>query len=133
MPRTALVAVEKTGFTFDRLFSYAVPSALAGSVARGKRVLVPFGRGNRLSQGMVFSVSETDDGGLKPVVSVLDEEPILDEEGFSIVEYMVDTVFCTYFDAVRCLIPAGLSVSAKERFSIPSGFFKDSIPLHPQC
>ena len=131
MPRTALVAVEKTGFTFDRLFSYAVPSALAGSVARGKRVLVPFGRGNRLSQGMVFSVSETDDGGLKPVVSVLDEEPILDEEGFSIVEYMIDTVFCTYFDAVRCLIPAGLSVSAKERFSIPSGFFKDSIPGLP--
>ncbi len=128
MSLTALVAVEKTVFTFDRLFSYAVSREMADTVMRGKRVLVPFGRGNRLSQGMVFSVSQTEDGGLKPIISVLDEEPILDEEGFAIIDFMVDTAFCTYYDAVRCLIPSGMSFTAHERFLIPSGFFKDVIP-----
>ena len=85
MPLVAQVAVEKTGVTFDKLFSYSVPAALEDAVCRGVRVLVPFGKGNRLSQGMVFSVEEKADIGIKPVISVLDETPILNEEGFSIV------------------------------------------------
>lgn len=131
MPLVAQVAVEKTGVTFDKLFSYSVPAALEDAVCRGVRVLVPFGKGNRLSQGMVFSVEEKADIGIKPVISVLDETPILNEEGFSIVEFMVDTTFCTYFDAVRCLIPSGLSVAAKARFSIAPGFYQDTIPNLP--
>ena len=45
---TALVAVERTAFYFDRLFSYEIPAEMAAFVSRGVRVLVPFGRGNRL-------------------------------------------------------------------------------------
>ena len=131
MPLVAKVAVEKTGFTFDKLFSYSVPAALQQSICRGVRVLVPFGKGNRLSQGMVFSVDDETVIGTKPIISVLDEEPILNEEGFTIIEFMVDTTFCTYYDAVRCLIPSGLSVAAKTRFSIASDFYQDTIPNLP--
>ncbi len=118
MATVAKIAVEKTVFTFDKLFSYAVPKTLLPNVRRGVRVLVPFGRGNRLVQGMVFSVETGDDRHLKQVVSVLDLEPMLDENAFGIVEFMVDTTFCTYYDAVRCLIPAGLSVTAHESFAL---------------
>lgn len=131
MPLVAKVAVEKTGFTFDKLFSYAIPDALQMAVCRGVRVLVPFGKGNRLSQGMVFSIDEEKAIGLKPVISVLDEAPVLTEEGFAIVSFMVDTTFCTYYDAVRCLIPSGLSVAAATRFSIAPGFYHDTIPNMP--
>lgn len=126
---TAAVAVEKTAFHFDRLFSYAVPEELAASVRRGVRVLVPFGRGNRLSQGMVFGVSEEDaKPGLKDIITTLDEESILDEEGFRIVEYMADSTFCSRYDAVRCLVPAGLSVEAKTSYSFCKGFGKEMLP-----
>ena len=131
MPLVAKVAVEKTGFTFDKLFSYAIPDALQMAVCRGVRVLIPFGKGNRLSQGMVFSIDEEKAIGLKPVISVLDEAPVLTEEGFAIVSFMVDTTFCTYYDAVRCLIPSGLSVAAATRFSIAPGFYHDTIPNMP--
>lgn len=125
---TAAVAVEKTAFHFDRLFSYAVPEELAASVRRGVRVLVPFGRGNRLSQGMVFSVEEQEAGSLKEIITVLDEEPILDDEAFRIVEYMADTAFSSRYEAVKCLVPAGLSVEAKTVYSFAKGFEKEMLP-----
>ncbi len=128
MPLVAQVAVEKTVFTFDKLFSYTVPSGMETAVRRGIRVLVPFGRGNRLSQGMVFSVSREDAKGCKQIISVLDEQPLLNEEGFSIVEFMADTTFCTYYDAVRCLIPSGLSVVARESFTIGRDFNRGLLP-----
>ncbi len=128
MPLVAMVAVEKTVFTFDKLFSYAVPPELETAVRRGVRVLVPFGRGNRLSQGMVFSVSRESNVNCKQVISVLDEQPLLNEEGFAIVEFMNDTTFCTYYDAVRCLIPSGLSVVARESFTVCKDFSRGILP-----
>lgn len=129
---TAMVAVEKTAFHFDRLFSYGVPQELAALVRRGVRVLVPFGRSNRLSQGMIFSVSEEQTSpGLKQIITVLDEEPILNEEGFRIVSYMADNAFCSYYDAVHCLIPAGLAVEAKTTYSFAKGFEKEMLPDLP--
>ncbi len=47
------VAVENTTFSFDREFDYLVPPRMADECAVGKRVLVPFGRGNRRRQGIV--------------------------------------------------------------------------------
>ena len=78
---TAMVAVERTAFYFDRLFSYEIPAEMAAFVSRGVRVLVPCGRGNRLSQGMVFSAEEAPrTPGLKAVAAALDREPLLSEE-----------------------------------------------------
>lgn len=128
MPLVAMVAVEKTVFTFDKLFSYKVPSDMEKEVCRGVRVLVPFGRGNRLSQGMVFSVSHESAENCKSIISVLDEQPLLNEESFAIVEFMTDTTFCTYYDAVRCLIPAGLSVTARESFTVSKDFNRGILP-----
>ncbi len=126
---TAMVAVERTAFYFDRLFSYEIPAEMAAFVSRGVRVLVPFGRGNRLSQGMVFSAEEAPrTPGLKAVAAALDREPLLDEEGFRLVEYMADNAFCTLYDAVRCLIPAGLSVEAKASYSFQPGFDQGLLP-----
>ena len=113
----AQVAVEAAVFYFDKLFSYRIPSGPLEKVSRGCRVLVPFGRGNRLCEGLVFSVSAEESGeGLKELEAVLDEEPVLNEEGFRIVEYMAETVFCSYYDAVKCLLPAGLSVDAFQHY-----------------
>ena len=61
----------------DIMYTYEIPTVLAEKAVRGAVVGVPFGRGNRLSQGMVFSVSEEDAKSLKEIITVLDEEPIL--------------------------------------------------------
>lgn len=119
MELIADVAVESALFHFDQLYSYRVPGEFAGRIIRGMRVLVPYGRANRPVQGMVFHLEERqppDGVRLKSVEAVLDDEPVLDEEGFQLAQYMADTTFCSYYDAIRCMLPVGLSVSAKVEY-----------------
>lgn len=117
MELVAEVAVENALFYFDRLFSYRIPAALQGQVFRGVRVLVPFGRGNRKVQGLVFGVKEAEpERPLKPLLAVIDREPVLNEEGFRILSFLADTTFCSYYDALKCILPAGLNVTPAEEF-----------------
>ena len=66
------IAVDKTVYHFDRIFSYKVPQNMNSSP--GQRVLVPFGKGNRLRQGMVLVVREDYEENLKEISSLLDKD-----------------------------------------------------------
>lgn len=81
-------------------------------VKPGCRVLVPFGRSNRKMQALVFELAGSSEYGrdCKTVFSLLDQEPLIDEEGFQIINYLKQNTFCTYYDAVRVLLPVGLNV-----------------------
>ena len=73
----ALVAVEKTAYRFDKLFSYSVPDRLSDGLMPGCRVLVPFGGGGHGRQGMVFGLTDTPGGDItpqqiKPVAALID-------------------------------------------------------------
>lgn len=77
----AQVAVEKTAYHFDRLFSYIIPQTLVRKVAVGSRVLVPFAKGNRARQGFVLRLAAAaGETQLKEISCVLDEQPILTAE-----------------------------------------------------
>ena len=58
---TAGVAVDKATLNFDKEFSYIVPAEFAADIRVGSTVLVPFGRGSTLRQGVVLSLSEQED------------------------------------------------------------------------
>ena len=105
---TVKIAVEQATFSFDKEYSYLWPSDL-GEPQVGVRVLVPFGNGNRRRQGIVTEVSEeTEVTRLKPVHSVMDEEPLLSAEMLALARFMQERTFCTLFDAVRAMLPTGL-------------------------
>lgn len=107
--KVARVAVENTTYTFDKIFDYAVPSSLAAAAKEGARVLLPFGRGNRKRQGIIFSVERSDTENLKSIISVLDEEPVLSDEMLKTAAFMKEHYFCTYYDAVKTMLPAGIN------------------------
>ena len=109
MPYTiADVAVDQASFHFDRLYSYRLPDT-AGPAAPGCRVLVPFGGGNRRRQGLIVSLKTADEPGcLKPVLQVLDREPLLSGELLELALWLRERTFCTVFDAVRAMLPTGL-------------------------
>lgn len=105
------MAVEAAGPQFDKLFSYRIPPALQGQVQPGRRVLVPFGQGNRLRQGMVFGLeAPQEESALKEIARLPDEEALLSPEQLQLALYLRNTAFCTYYAAVRLLIPAGLDM-----------------------
>lgn len=110
------VAVEQTAYHFDKLYSYIVDVS-AHPVQRGCRVLVPFGRGDRCRQGIVMELTESEEtAGLKAVVEVLDEQPLLNEELLDLALWLRDRAFCTVFDAVRAMLPTGLYWNVKPVF-----------------
>ncbi|HNZ99719.1 primosomal protein N' [Ruminococcus sp.] len=132
MPLIAETAVSGTAYSFDMLFSYAVPDRLAAAIACGCRVLVPFGRGNKRRIGVVMKLSQGDTKGLKSLVSLVDETPVVSEELLGLAFYLREQTFCTYFDAVKAMLPPAMSVSAKETFRLVKNF-TDISSLSPQA
>ncbi len=116
------VAVENTVYHFDKLFTYLVPEYLTAKVKPGVRVTVPFGAGNRERIGMVFSLNGEESSGLKPILSVLDCEPILDCNALEMAVWMKKRYFCTLFEAVKLMIPAGLQFRLKDSYVLSTEF-----------
>lgn len=107
---TAKVAVKDTTYSFDKEFSYMIPSNLEESCIPGIRVSVPFGKGNKRRQGLILEISKGQPPyrQLKPINEVLEREPLLNQEMIGLVRFMKERYFCTLFDAVSAMIPAGM-------------------------
>ncbi len=122
----ALIALQGATLAFDKLYTYAVPPELHSKAEAGKRVLVPFGNGNIKKQGMIFCLKQAELKGLKKILAVTDENAVLSEEMLSLCEYMKESLFCTYYDAVSAMLPPGLGLklinfySANPEFSATS-------------
>ncbi len=111
----ARVALSGAVFSIDKLYDYLVPTRLEEEAAAGKRVSVPFAKGNRRQEGMVFALAEQSEfPRLKPIDAFLDESPILEEEDLKLAAWMRQRFFCTYYDAVKAMLPAGIWLKADE-------------------
>lgn len=128
MPKSAKIAVAAAVYAIDRPFDYSIPSHMEQRVQPGMRVAVPFGRGNRLSDGIVLALGETaDTTGLKPIQSVLDQEPILTQENIQLALWMRERYFCTVYEAIRVMLPAGLWYSLKESWKVAPGVDREQL------
>ena len=120
MPLIAEIAVSGTTYSFDMLFSYSVPDNIKAKV--GCRVLVPFGRGNKRRIGVIMKLSQDSGKKLKAIVSQVDDEPVVSDELLQLALYLRENTYCTYYDAVRIMLPPAMSVRAKERFTLVKNF-----------
>ena len=100
------IAVSAANFAIDKPYSYWIPQDMA--LAPGQRVMVPFGRANRRTEGIVLTVEPGSEDKLKPVESCLDDNPILTETQLRLAAFLRERYFCTFFDAIRVMLPAGL-------------------------
>lgn len=117
MATIAKIAVAAATYAIDRPFDYLVPDELAVTLKPGIRVAVPFGNGNRVSDGIVLSCvnqEPPENVKLKSVLVQLDQEPMLEPEFIQLALWMRDRYFCTVYDAARIMLPAGLWFSLKD-------------------
>jgi primosomal protein N' (replication factor Y) len=110
----AKIAVSAATYAIDKPYSYYAPVQLG--LQPGMRVLVPFGRSNRRSEGVVLSLQEGSEQGLKSVESCLDTTPLLTPTMLRLAAFMQERYFCTYYDAVRAMLPAGLWFQTRNRY-----------------
>ena len=112
----AKIAVSAANFAIDKPYSYAIPAGMA--LQPGMRVIVPFGRGNRRCEGIVLELSEEEARGLKTVEERLDEYSVLSETMLRLAAFLRERYFCTFYDAARAMLPAGLWFRKKETLSL---------------
>lgn len=118
----AKVAVSAAPYAIDKPYDYAIPTPLLEQAVPGVRVTVPFGRGNKGCEGVVLAVvpgSKTP--ALKLVTAVLDQEPVLAQQDIDLALWMRSRYFCTMYEAVRAILPAGLWYRLREMWRVADG------------
>ena len=112
----AEVAVSAANFAIDKPYSYFCGEEM--HVQPGVRVMVPFGRSNRHTEGVVLSVRDGKTDGLKPVIRLLDDTPVLSQTMLRLAAFLRERCFCTFFDAIRAMLPAGLWFQSKDTYAL---------------
>lgn len=122
----AKVAVENTAYSFDEAFDYAIPDFLLSEVKPGKRVVVPFGRGNAKRQGFVFALRENKSSvELKSISAVLDSAPLLNNEMLRLAVYLKEQTFCTLYEAAKAMLPSGFGLKFVNSYMLNPNFVYD--------
>ena len=112
----AKIAVSAANFAIDKPYSYAIPASM--ELQPGLRVMVPFGRSNRHTEGVVLSVEEGSESGLKQIASCLDDAPVVSGRMLQLAAFMRERYFCSFFDCLRVMLPAGLWFQSKDTYTL---------------
>jgi primosomal protein N' (replication factor Y) len=125
MNRVAAVVIWNSTRQFDKVYHYLVPEKLLDAVKSGMRVLVPFGKSDSLREAFVVEMLENSDiGKLKEIWKPLDENPVLDGNLIELGKWMRKRYICSYCDAFKCMLPAGLGIK-KEKIIQITGINRD--------
>lgn len=111
----AQVAVAAAVYSIDKPYSYSIPEEM--NIQVGMRVIVPFGRGNRRSEAIVLSLDDENYADLKFIERTMDPEPVISEELIRLAAFLRERYFCTFYDAIKAILPAGLWFDTAESFS----------------
>ena len=110
MAQTVQVAVSNATYHFDKLYTYRVPARLQGRVFQGSMVLVPFGRGSHPRMAVVLEEGDpqqAENPRVKELFDAAPDEARLTPDLLRLVYFLRERTFCTYYDAVKAVIPYG--------------------------
>lgn len=118
----AKIAVSAATYWVDRPYDYKIPDSLRAAALPGCRVVVPFGKGNRRTEGIILALAEAGAyDKLKCVETVLDDQPVLTDEQIHLALWMRERFFCTVYDAVKAMLPAGLWFDLQTVYRLADG------------
>ena len=112
----AKIAVSAAPFAIDRPYSYRIPAEMV--LVPGLRVMVPFGRGNRRCEGVVLSVENGQEDGLKMVERCLDDAPLVSATMLRLASFLRQRCFCSLYDCLRAMLPAAVWFRTKNTYRL---------------
>ena len=125
----AKIAVSAATYAIDKPYSYAVPSEM--QLQPGMRVTVPFGQGNRRTEGVVLDLEEGSVQGLKWVDACLDDRPVLSQRMLRLAAFVRERYFCTFYDAIRAMLPGGLWFRSQGTYALTGEEWKEKTVRNP--
>ena len=102
----AKIAVSAATFAIDKPYSYWIPQGMEAKI--GIRVMIPFGKGNKRTEGIILALEDGTADGLKAVDRLLDETPLVSQDMLKLAAFLRERYFCTFYDAIRTMLPAGV-------------------------
>ena len=124
----ARVAVAAAVYSIDRPYDYSVPAAWRETIREGHRVMVPFGAGNRKTEGIVLELQEEEASRqLKAIAHVFDDEVVLKPQQKALALWMCRRYFCTFFQAANALFPPGVWNRKAETY-LPGELSDEGLP-----
>ena len=124
----ARVAVAAAVYSIDRPYDYSVPAAWRETIREGHRVMVPFGAGNRKTEGIVLELQEEEASRqLKSIAHVFDDEVVLQPQQKALALWMCRRYFCTFFQAANALFPPGVWNRKAETY-LPGELSDEGLP-----
>lgn len=124
----AQIVVGQGSKQIDKFFDYTVPKGLEGNIEIGSRVTVPFGKGNRRTEGYVMGLAEHSAAKkLKSIIAAEEGGRAFDESMAQLIVWMREKYLCTYHDVIRLIIPSGISKRYEEWLTLKNteGFFSE--------
>ena len=105
----ANIIVDNRSSQVDRPFTYQIDSDMAHIVKEGMRVVIPFGRGNKLIKGLVISIEDNKDLDykIKSIVDVLDDKPLISNNLIQLSLWIKDRYLASYIDSFQPCLPPG--------------------------
>lgn len=104
------------------LYSFSVPEELANEIEIGKRVFVPFGKGNKLKKGIIVNISEGNVEGLKKIFGLVSKYKIIDENGLRVIFRLKEKYYIPIANLLKKFIPLGKSKKGEEIIILKEGY-----------
>lgn len=103
------IIVDNRSSSVDRPFTYKIDNEMVGIIKEGMRVVVPFGRGNKLIKGLVIGIEEDldPDYKVKSIIDVLDDKPIISKNLINLSLWIKDKYLASYIDSFQPSLPPG--------------------------
>ncbi len=121
------IAVSAAIYAIDKPYDYLVPE----EAQVGQRVIVPFGRANKPTEGIILALEPGEREKLKSVSSLLDPQPLLDDKALRLAAFLRERYFCTFYEAVKAVLPAGVWFQEQECYEIAGENWQEAIKRQP--
>lgn len=107
----AQIIIDNRSSQVDKLFTYEIDENLHPFLSEGMRVLVPFGRSDKPTKGLVIKIHESTSNikkfKIKKILDILDEKPLISKSLIELGVWMRDEYLCSYLDSFSPILPPG--------------------------
>ena len=112
----AKVIVDITHEKLDKVFEYSIPSDLEGVLKVGTEVIVPFGKGNRQTNGYIVDISETCEycpEKVKEILGIAEKKVAIEGKMVALAAWMKEHYGGTMIQALKTVLPIKKEENAK--------------------
>ncbi|MCB0566373.1 MAG: primosomal protein N' [Phaeodactylibacter sp.] len=107
-------------------YTYAVPEHLIPDASFGKRVEVQFGKAKLYTALVIEQHRRAPEAYTpKPILSVVDEEPIINKTQLQLWQWLADYYLCTLGEVMHAALPANLKLASETRLTLSPLFDED--------